>query len=734
MVTDDNQASESVAEIRHRLSVLAINLFWTWHAETRDIFRDLHRTLWEEKKYNPIEFLNAIPDAYLQERVKVMALASRITRAYYVLRDYLDDENTWGHEHVRSLRVHPVAYFSAEFGLHETLPIYSGGLGVLSGDHLKAASDLDVPLLGIGLLYARGYFTQTVDIDGRQREHYVDSDVTHLPLQLARDEHDEPYRIVLNVNDHDDIHVQAWTAWVGRCRLLLLDTNIPENTEENRALTGMLYGGDNRVRIRQELVLGVGGMRMMSAMGIRPGVVHCNEGHSAFALLELARQLMERDGKSFEAIREIAAGRGVFTTHTPVTAGHDRFEANLVEENLGTLREALHLNEHDFLALGRTDPEDKNETFCMSVLGFKMARHRNAVSSLHRRVSRHMWRSIWPDRAEDDVPIAHITNGIHVGTWLAPEMDRLYRRWLGEDWQEQMFDPHVWEPVDDIYDEELWELSEMLRAQLVDFVRTRVRRQTRVRGENDVTDDPDRPFLNPNALTIGVARRFAPYKRGDLLLRDPDRLDRLLNNPDRPVQIIFSGKAHPRDEEGKAIIQRIFRASRDPRFLGKIVLLENYDFNISRQLVRGVDIWLNTPRRPLEACGTSGMKAVLNGALNMSVIDGWWSEAFDGSNGFAIGDGGEHEDWQVQDRKDLESLYDVLENRVVPMFYKRDEDGVPREWLQMQKNAMRTLAWRFSSHRMVSEYVIYCYVPAAGGTTSSFAATAFSLREGISHG
>lgn len=720
---------ESVTELRHRLEELARNLFWTWHAEAREVFRDLYPALWRQKGNNPLRFLDALTDDYLMERKKMMGLGSRVTRAYYALRDYLDDANTWGAHHVRSLRVRPVAYFSAEFGLHETLPIYSGGLGVLSGDHLKSASDLDVPLVGVGLLYARGYFTQTLDIDGRQQEHYLDTDVSTLPLELARCRDGHPCRVILETNHDDRIHVQVWTARVGRCKLFLLDTNVAENTDENKHLTAQLYGGDDRVRIRQELVLGVGGMRMLEAMNINPGVLHLNEGHCAFATLELARQAMARNGKTFEDVLESVAGMSVFTTHTPVAAGHDRFEAGLIEENLQQIRDSLGLDNSEFMALGRTNPHDENETFCMTVLGLKMSRHRNAVSSLHRRVSKTMWKSIWPEKEESDVPIAHITNGVHVDTWLAPEMDRLYKRWLGEEWHEQMYAPATWEPVDDIYDEELWELNELLRDQLLDFTRERVRKQNLSRGTEDPTQDPDRPFLTPNALTIGVARRFAPYKRSDLLLRDDERLDRLLNNPSRPVQLIFAGKAHPRDEDGKNMIQRIYRSSRDPRFVGKIVFLENYDFNITRHLVQGVHLWLNTPRRPLEACGTSGMKAVLNGALNLSVIDGWWAEAYDGTNGFAIGSGSEHADWRKQDQMDLEALYDALENEIVPLFFDRDEDGVPREWLQRQKNALRTLAWRFSGHRMVGEYVKYCYVPAAGAMTSSLATTTFSLHD-----
>jgi starch phosphorylase len=717
-----NQREESALEIRDRLNELARNLYWTWHSEVYDIFQDLNPDLWREMSRNPLSFLGRLSDEYLDERTNILALKSRITRAYYTLRDYLEAKNTWGSHFVRSLRVRPVAYFSAEFGLHESLPIYSGGLGVLAGDHLKAASDLDVPLIGVGLLYAKGYFSQRLDINGWQQERYYDADIKRLPLVAATDEQGNPLRVVLETGDKDVIHVQAWTARVGRCHLVLLDTNFEKNTEQNRELTAQLYGGDQRVRIRQELVLGAGGMRVLHGMGIRPGVVHLNEGHSAFALLELARWIMERDGETFNNVSETAAGMSVFTTHTPVSAGHDRFEPALLEETLGPLREQVGLSEQDLMALGRTNPNDETETFCMTVLGLKMSRSRNAVSNLHRRVSKAMWRSVWPDGSGDEVPIGHITNGVHVGTWIATEMDRLYRRWLGEDWQEQMHDPKTWEPVENMYDEEIWELTEILRERLISFARERVRRQREARGEPDPTHDPNVPFLNETALTIGVARRFTPYKRADLLLRDTNRLDKLINNPGKPVQVIFAGKAHPRDEEGKKLIQHIFSVARDPRFAGKIVFIEDYDINIARQLVQGVDLWLNTPRRPLEACGTSGMKAVLNGALNISVLDGWWAEAYDGANGFAIGDGSENADWQVQDRRDLGSLFEVLEREVVPMFYDRDEDDVPRAWIHRQKNAMRTLAWRFSSHRMVAEYVMNCYVPAAGGTTSTFCA------------
>lgn len=706
--------------------MLARNLYWTWHSDVYHIFEDLDPDLWKKLRRNPVAFLDHLPDDKLKRRASARALGAHITRAYYRLRDYLESEDTWGRRNVRTLRARPVAYFSAEFGIHEFLPIYSGGLGVLSGDHLKSASDLDVPLVGVGLLYAQGYFNQRLDSEGWQQESYFDADTEQLPLDIATGSDGTPLRIALEPNGQGPIHVQVWTAQVGRCRLVLLDTNVEENTEEVRRLTAQLYGGDQRVRIRQELVLGVGGMKALQAMGIHPGVVHINEGHSAFATLEFARSIMARDGQSFENVREIAAAMTVFTTHTPVLAGHDRFPADLVEETLGSLRNELQLSQDDFMALGRTNPGDANEPFCMTVLGMKASRYRNAVSNLHRRVTRSMWRSLWPGRSLEETPIGHVTNGIHIETWLASSMDRLLRRWLGEDWHHHMHEPKTWELVDEIYDEELWEIDELLRSSLLEFTRSRIQRQCVAREEPDPTSDPQKPFLSESALTIGIARRFAPYKRVDLLLRDPERLDRLINNTKRPVQVIFAGKAHPADEEGKKLIQAVFKMSRDPRYVGKIVFIEDYDISVSRRLVQGVDLWLNTPRRPLEACGTSGMKVIMNGGLHLSVLDGWWAEAYDGTNGFAIGEGSEHADWQRQDQFDLEALYGVLEEEVVPMFYDRDEDGVPRDWIQRQKNALRSLAWRFSSHRMVTEYVKNCYAPAAGDTTSFFNVTGSS--------
>lgn len=717
-------------EARERLNELAHNLYWTWTPEFDHIFHDLDAQLWRNLNRNPIAFLAALPDDYIETQLRTTPIGATVTRAHYTLRDYLEQENTWGRHYVRSLRVHPVAYFSAEFGLAGSLPIYSGGLGVLAGDHMKAASDLDVPVVGVGMLYAEGYFRQSLDASGWQQEHYQTIALEHLPIEPALDAEGEPLRVVVEAMPDERIHVGVWLARVGRARLFLLDTNVDGNTDEVRRLTANLYGGDGRTRIRQEIVLGVGGLRALHAMGIQPAVLHMNEGHSAFAVLEQARMLRERDGQTFENVREIAAGMTVFTTHTPVPAGHDRFDASLVEENLGVLRGQLGLSHDEFMALGRVDAKAHDESFCMTVLGLRMSRYRNAVSHIHGRVTRAMWRAIWPGRDRECVPIGHITNGVHIGTWLAPEMDRLYRRWLGEDWEQEMHDPTIWEQIDDVDPEELWELNEMLRRRELDYIRSLVRRQFEARGMPDPATANGVPLLNDSALTICAARRFVRYKRPDLLLMDEGRLDALVNHPTRPVQLIYAGKAHPRDEEAKRLIQKIYAVSCNPRFAGKIVFVEDYDIELARHLVQGADVWMNTPRRPLEACGTSGMKAVLNGALNLSVLDGWWAEAYDGSNGFAIGNGGEHSDWKYQDQVDLAAIYDTLEREVVPTFYNRDSDGVPREWIQRQKNALRTLAFRFSSHRMVAEYVKNCYIPAAGGTTSSFPVTEFPTREG----
>ncbi len=717
--------------IADRLRELSRNLYWAWHPEFVRVFRDIEPGLWRQVNHNPVEFLERLAEEVVEDRYRDPGMANRLTQAFHKLQGYLEASEVWGAWHAGPLRANPVAYFSAEFGLHESLPIYSGGLGILAGDHLKAASDLGIPMVGVGLAYAYGYFDQSLDAGGWQQEHYFSPSETILPLERAQDEHGQPIRIAVRTESYE-IWVGIWKVRVGRNLLLLLDTNVEGNSEEDRALTSRLYGGDRRTRIRQELILGVGGMRALGELGITAGVIHMNEGHSAFAVLELVRTLMERDGQSFHNMREIAAAMTVFTTHTAVPAGHDVFDPGLVERTLAPLRRQLGLTEAELLALGRAVPDDEEEPFSMTVLAMKMSRARNAVSFLHARISKDILHHLWPGTPRHQLPINYITNGVHVDSWLAEPMADLYNKHLGADWREGMDDPRVWAGIERIDDLELWQKDQDLRAHLVEYVERSIQRQERARAGGEDTDYVRQCKLDPNALTIGIARRFATYKRVDLLFRDPARLDRLVNHPQRKVQFILAGKAHPQDEEGKHILQKVFRFTRDPRFIGKIVFVENYDINVCRHLVQGVDGWINTPRRPLEACGTSGQKVAMNGGLNISVLDGWWAEAYDGANGFAVGHGSEHSDLDHQDHMDIQALYSVLENEVVPLFYDRDDDGVPHGWVARQKHALRTLTWRFSAHRMLIDYALGCYLPAVGGLTSSLRVDARLLNEAFS--
>ncbi|MBX6314105.1 MAG: alpha-glucan family phosphorylase [Isosphaeraceae bacterium] len=702
------------AHLIDRLRELARNLWWTWQPNVITLFRDLDPILWRVTDHNPVEFLKKISVDQLERRAAEMALHSRIDYAFRRLHEYLKNTDSWGSTYAASLRSRPVAYFSMEFGLHESLPIYSGGLGVLAGDHLKSASDLGIPLIGIGILYDQGYFRQSLDENGWQQENYLHANPDLLPIELVRGPDGQPLAIAIETHS-GVLHARVWRVEVGRTTLLLLDSNVPENSDADRALTARLYGGDARVRIRQELLLGVGGVRTLHAMGIHPSVIHLNEGHSAFAGLELVRTTMEAEAIPFgEAVRNVAA-MTVFTTHTPVAAGHDRFPAALVEEHLGKLREALHLSYDDFMGLGRVYPTDLNEPFCMTVLALKLSRHANGVSALHGMVSRRMWHPLYPHKAEEEVPIGHITNGVHVLSWLAPPMRELYDRHLGVDWPQKMRHPETWKNIEQIDDAELWETQQVLKARLIDFVRRRLTDQARRRNEGDAAYHQAQQALNLDVLTIGFARRFATYKRANLVLRDVDRLAEMVTAPDRPVQFVFAGKAHPEDHFGKELIQAIVRLTKQERFRGRIVFVEDYDMNVARHLVQGVDVWLNNPRRPQEASGTSGEKVLLNGGLNLSVLDGWWAEAYNGNNGFAIGTGQTHSAPAVQDERDHQALMDTLIHQVIPMYYDRDATGLPRAWIARQKAAIRTLGWRFNADRMVVDYVQNAYLPAAGG-------------------
>ena len=715
IVGEARAVEQIVAPTHRRLAALAQNLWWSWDDDTTSLFRELDPTLWRTLDKNPVALLQQIPIEKLEQRASELALHSRINYAFRRMQEYLNAPHTWGTRHAGVLWARPVAYFSAEFGIHESIPIYSGGLGILAGDHVKSASDLGVPLVGVGLYYDQGYFRQRLDLEGWQHEEYINVDSARLPIRPAGDP-ETP--IIIRIETRTGaIHARVWKLAVGRNTLLLLDSNVEGNRPEVRELTARLYGGDSRVRVRQELLLGVGGMRALAACGIAPGVVHLNEGHSAFGGIELVRQRMLTEGvDAAEAIRRVST-QIVFTTHTPVPAGHDRFNGALVDEHLGPLRESMGMSHEHFMGLGRVNPYDSNEDFCMTVLALRLSRRANAVSSLHGEVSRAMWVGLFPEMVEEQVPIGHITNGVHVNTWLAPQMRQVYDRHMGPDWPQRAGEPGFWEGIDRVDDGEIWETHQTLKARLVDFGRRRAVQQAARRGESADAIAQARRVLSVDALTIGFARRFATYKRANLFVQDLEAMAALVNHPQMPVQLVFAGKSHPHDGPGKAMLQHIARLARDPRFAGKLVFIEDYDIAVGRHLVQGVDLWVNNPRRPLEACGTSGQKVVLNGGLNLSILDGWWAEAYDGHNGFAIGNGETHSDIDVHDARDGRALLSALRDQVIPMYYERDRDGLPRAWIRRMKRAIRTLGWRFSADRMVMDYVLKAYIPAAGGTS-----------------
>ena len=718
VVSEARTLDRFVGPAQERLWSLARNLWWCWDHDCISLFRDLNPTRWRELNQNPISLLSEIPLGEIERRAAELVLHSRINYVYRRQQEYLQDtDRTWGAINAGVLRPRPVAYFSAEFGLHESLPVYSGGLGVLAGDHIKSASDLGIPLVGVGMFYAQGYFLQRLDAAGWQREEYLQTDVNRLPMQPAIGTNGEPIVVAIETRG-GSIRAKVWRVKVGRCDLLLLDSNVEGNAPEDRELTSRLYGGDGRTRIRQELLLGVGGHRALKAMGITPGVLHLNEGHSAFAIFEAIRSRMQEEGIDFNTAARQIPREVVFTTHTPVPAGHDRFGADLIEEHLGPLREKLGLSEENLMGFGRVHSTDSQETFCLTVLGLKLSRRANAVSSLHGEVSRAMWWGLYPGNPEDAVPIGHITNGVHVPSWLAPQMCRLYDRHLGVGWQRHSGDKHTWEAIEDVDDGELWETHLSLKSQLLAFARRRLQEQAERRGEWDEALQGAAKALSPDALTIGFARRFATYKRANLVLKDMERLASIVNDPKRPVQFLFAGKAHPHDEPGKRMLQQVAELMRTERFSGKFVFIEDYDINVGRYLVQGVDVWLNNPRRPLEASGTSGQKVVLNGGLNLSILDGWWAEAYDGLNGFAIGTGRTHSNMELHDARDGENLYRALHDELIPLYYQRDVDGLPRGWIKRMKRTIRTLGWRFNADRMVMDYTQKCYIPAAGGTSS----------------
>jgi starch phosphorylase len=724
-----------------RLRPLAYNLRWAWDHGTIELFRRLDSDLWESTGHNPVRMLGAVTQAQLDAAAKDEAFLAQLDHTARELDDYLSAESTWYRRTYGQTDGMSVAYFSAEFGLTECLCIFSGGLGVLAGDHLKSASDLGLPLTGVGLLYQQGYFGQYLNAAGWQQESYDDNDFQNLPITLERRADGAPVTVEVRLAGHA-VTAQVWRARVGRLSLLLLDTNLPGNRPEDRDITDQLYGGDREMRIKQEILLGIGGCRALEALGIEPTVYHMNEGHAAFLGLECVRRLMERRGLSFAEAREAASAGLIFTTHTPVPAGHDYFPPSLMDRYFADYPGILKLSRNDFLGLGRQNPANDSEEFCMTVLALRMAGASNGVSRLHGQVSRAMWKAIWPGLPEDEVPIGSVTNGVHLRTWISLEMNQIYDRYLGPKWREEHADPSIWQRVESIPREEIWRTHERRRLRLVAFARNRLRAQLQRRGAPQSAIDAAGEALDPDSLTIGFGRRFATYKRATLLLRDTERLGRILNQSGRPVQIIYAGKAHPRDDAGKQLIQQIVRLAQSGDFRRRLVFLENYDMAVARYMVQGSDIWLNTPLRPQEASGTSGMKAVANGAISLSTLDGWWDEAWLDARaggyfiGWAIGRGESYKDADYQDQVESTALYDLLEHEVVPAFYDRGADGLPRRWTDCMKRSIAHLCPSFNMQRMVREYAAEFYIGAhehcqrllAGGATRARALAAWNAH------
>jgi starch phosphorylase len=695
----------------HRLHELAVDLWWSWDLGARDVFRRLDRPLWRRTHHNPVKMLQRIT----AERLRQVAADPRFLQVYDDATARRDEArgqvHPWWGEHGHAVNGGTIAYFSAEFALHQSLPIYAGGLGVLAGDHCKEASDLGVPLVGVGFMYPQGYFHQRMSNEGWQEERYERLSWTEAPIEAALTPDGRPCVTAVPLGDRT-VLAAVWRVRLGRVRLFLLDTDLVENAPWDRELSARLYGGDREMRIQQEIILGIGGVRALRALGVAPTVWHLNEGHAAFVALQRIREQVEK-GTSFDDALDAVRRSTVFTTHTPVPAGHDAFPFSMVEKHLAGCWGEMGVHRERFLALGQHD-SGQGALFNMTALAMRTAEHINAVSALHGEVTRSMWRGIWPDTPADRLPVRFITNGVHLPTWMSARVLELLTSALGDGWVERADDATFAEGLAAIPDAELWALREQLRLDLFEYVRERIRSRwadERV-GPNRVVAAG--AMLDPHVLTIGYARRFTAYKRPELIFHDPDRLARILNNVDRPVQIVFAGKAHPADEPAKLHLQRVFKHCLDPAFGGRIAFVDDYDMHVAHYLVHGCDVWLNTPRKPLEASGTSGMKAAMNGVPHLSIGDGWWAEGYNGANGWLIEGQAQGEDQAAMDAADAEALYTLLEQEVVAAFYDRNDEGLPSRWLEVVRESMRASIPRFSTRRMLKQYVTEMYAPAAG--------------------
>ncbi|MFW5701615.1 MAG: alpha-glucan family phosphorylase, partial [Bacteroidota bacterium] len=693
-----------------RLKELCYNYWWCWNTESKELFIRMNRTLWDEVNHNPVLFINKIPQESLQKLAEQSEFVHFLDFVYRRYEDYMKAQ-TWFAEHSHNPK-EAIAYFSMEYGINESLPVYSGGLGVLAGDHMKSASDLGLPMVGVGLIYQQGYFRQYLTQNGWQNEFYEYNDFFSMPLTLMKQDNGDP--IIIDVDlPFGKAFAQIWKLNIGRIHLYYLDTNIEQNSnEEYRNITDQLYGGTRETRIQQEVLLGIGGMRALKALGIDPAVVHINEGHAAFALLERTKMFMEKFGLDFMAAKQITRASSVFTTHTPVPAGNEAFSQDRLDRYLASYSDSLGIDRNYFKKLGLIGDYNPDEPFSMTVLGLKLTSFHNGVSKLHGKVARNMWHQIWKCFPAEEVPIRYITNGIHTNSWVARDFGELYDRYLGPNWRTDTDNQEVWDQIDNIPNEELWREKQRRRVRLVLFAREYLKKnQKGYLLPNQMGNINE--FLDPDALTIGFARRFATYKRALMIFTDMEKLAKIMKDPDRPVQLILSGKAHPHDQQGKEVIQSIIQKVRAYDLEKHVVFLEDYDMDIARYMVKGCDVWLNNPIRPMEASGTSGMKAALNGTLNFSVPDGWWDEAYDGTNGFAIGEGEMYSNPEEQDIIESQALYDILAQVIVPMFYERGANRAPDTWIQFMKNSIRTIAGRFSTHRMLKEYCTEFYFPAA---------------------
>jgi starch phosphorylase len=694
----------------NRLGHLAYNLWWTWTPDAQRLFQRIDPFLWEKTYHNPIRFLKQVNRARLKAKTNDRYFLDHYDRVMRLFDEYLHPHQSWFSRTYSEHRGQVIAYFSSEFGLHETMPIYAGGLGVLSGDHVKGASDIGLPMVSVGFLYTQGYFTQHISEDGWQEARYKRLEFTEMPVLPLLTDQGQPLTISVELPGRN-VLARLWEIRVGRVPLYLLDSDVDGNSPTDRELTSRLYINDLDLRISQEIILGIGGVRALRLLGYQPDVWHMNEGHSAFMALERARELVAA-GKTFETAAEQVRASTVFTTHTPVPAGSDEFPHWLIDKYFTQLWPQLGLDREQFINLARHLQPWGAETFSMPILALRHAGKRNGVSELHGQVARKMWNFLWPDVPEAEVPIGHITNGVHSSTWLARRLRNLFDRFLGSNWMEHLDDPVTWDRIEDIPDAELWTERRHLKRKLMQYVRDRAREQWLSTATHPIKIIASGVMLDPYALTIGFARRFATYKRANLILRDFNRLMEIINRPGMPVQIIFAGKSHPADEPGKLMIQDVYRAVKKAENGGRLVFLEDYDMNLARYLVQGVDVWLNTPRRPNEASGTSGQKAAMNGVLNFSVLDGWWREGYNGENGWAIGDDTEYESQEAQDEAHAQHLYQILENEIIPLFYhERSADNLPADWIAKMKSSIRTLSPRFSIQRMVKEYTDCMYFP-----------------------